>query len=316
MKLLRAAVGLAIVAFLIYFVGVDRVMSRLELVPLWFVPFGIFYYTLCQLVSTKRWQILLRARGIETGFPRLFELYMIGMFANNFLPGAVGGDAVKAIGLYRDNQKSDVAIASVFLERFLGLAALGTLGLVASIPILVQQNTDLVVLLSTVGVAGLIALIGLFVWYPPLSNPIASWLKNNRFEKIGTFLHNLLVATQLYWSQKRALLSAFTLSVIIQAMIGLYYLFAALATGLVLPFEYFFAFLPAITLVSMIPISIGGLGVREATMIFLFAHVGVSNADILTISLIIHALNTLLSFAGGGLLMRGYLVSKLNPKLP
>lgn len=301
---LRLLVGAALAALLVYLVGVDAVLDRLALLPLWFVAFGLIYYTLCQLISTLRWQVLLRARGLEVRFWQLFRLYMIGMFANNFLPGAAGGDAVKVLGLYVDRRPGDVAVASVLVERFLGLAALGLLGLIASVPLVFSQRGDLVILLATVGTAAAITFAGAVVWFPPISGRIARALENTRAGRIGDVIYKIFEATRIYWDHKRSLLAAFGLSVAVQAMIAVYYMIAAVVLGVDVNPIYFFAFLPPLTLVSILPISIGGLGVRELMMIYLFSRVGVDSADILTVGLVIHALNTLLSLAGAPLMFR------------
>ena len=62
-------------------------------------------------------------------------------------------------------------------------------------------------------------------------------------------------------------------------------------------------FRPVITIVSLIPISIGGLGVREGAMVLLFGQVGVASADILSISLTVHVINAILSVWGGAILL-------------
>jgi uncharacterized membrane protein YbhN (UPF0104 family) len=312
--LARALAGAAIVLFLLYYVGIEAVYDRVRALPAWYIAFGLIYYFVCQVISAFRWQVLLRVRGIETRFSRLRRLYLVGMFANNFLPGAVGGDAVKALGVYRDDNPGDLAAASVLVERFLGLAALGTLGLIAAVPVLADRQADPVVLLATVGTAAAIGLAGLIVWCPPISSRVARMLGSARLGRAGTLFRSLFVATEVYWSHRKALMIAFLLSLIVQAMIGLYYVITAQVTGLDISPLYFFAFLPAITLVSMAPISIGGLGVREVVMIFLFSRVGASSADVLTVSLIIHALNTVLSLSGGAILMSDSLRSRLGSR--
>jgi uncharacterized protein (TIRG00374 family) len=300
----RIVLGIGLVALLIYFVGLGDVWDRVETLPLWFLPFGLLYYAGCQVVSTRRWQVLLLARGVRRHFWLLFDLYMIGMFANNFLPGAVGGDVVKAVGLYRNGGPGDVSAASVLVERFLGLAALGAIGLAASIPAMAMADGDPVIILATIGTALVIAGAGAVVWFPPLAQMARRVLSLARFGKGPSLVVRLFDATNIYWSRRRELLWAFILSIVLQTLIGLYYELTAQAMGVDLPIIYFFAFLPVITLVSMAPISIGGLGVREVAMVFLFGRVGVASADILTVSLTVHALNTILSLVGGFLLVR------------
>jgi uncharacterized protein (TIRG00374 family) len=161
-----------------------------------------------------------------------------------------------------------------------------------------------VILLATVGTAAAITLAGVVVWSPPISGRIARALENTRASRIGDVIYKIFEATRIYWDHKRPLLVAFGLSVAVQAMIAVYYTLAAVVLGVDVSPIYFFAFLPSITLVSILPISIGGLGVRELVMIYLFSRVGVDSADILTVGLVIHALNTLLSLVGAPLMLR------------
>jgi uncharacterized membrane protein YbhN (UPF0104 family) len=74
--------------------------------------------------------------------------------------------------------------------------------------------------------------------------------------------------------------------------------------GIPINLIYFLLFLPAVTLVSLIPLSLGGLGIREASMAVLFGAAGISAADVIAVSLTIHIINTLLSLWGGVLMLK------------
>ena len=84
--------------------------------PLAFVA-AILLYLLAQFTSTLRWKLLLpRMLGIR----KLFSLYMIGSFFNTFLPGLIGGDAVKGFYLYKETGKGSLTLASIFMDRYIG----------------------------------------------------------------------------------------------------------------------------------------------------------------------------------------------------
>jgi uncharacterized membrane protein YbhN (UPF0104 family) len=91
---------------------------------------------------------------------------------------------------------------------------------------------------------------------------------------------------------------------VLQLMLASYFSIASVAMGIPINLIYFLLFLPAVTLVSLIPLSLGGLGIREASMAILFGAAGISTADVIAVSLTIHIINTLLSLWGGVLLLR------------
>ena len=88
------------------------------------IPAFLSAIALCifaQFVSTIRWKLLL-PDGV--GLRKLVFLCMIGSFFNTFLPGVIGGDAVKGLYLYRVTGKGSLSLASIFMDRYIGFAAL------------------------------------------------------------------------------------------------------------------------------------------------------------------------------------------------
>jgi uncharacterized protein (TIRG00374 family) len=86
------------------------------------------------LLTFVRWYVLVRAQGLPFTLPDALRLGAVGFFFNNFLPGAVGGDIIKAAFLAREQSRRTVAVATVIMDRALALWALfwfvGLLGLV------------------------------------------------------------------------------------------------------------------------------------------------------------------------------------------
>ena len=92
--------------------------------PLWLVP-GFFCFGLVLLCGAFRWQLLMRVQGIHLGLFRVWQLVMIGMFYNLFLPGGTGGDLVKVFYAVREAPKSKSAVfLSVVVDRISGMVAL------------------------------------------------------------------------------------------------------------------------------------------------------------------------------------------------
>ena len=300
--LLRIAVSATLLALLLHREGGQKVLENLSRLSPWFVLFAWVFYAGCQWLSAWRWHLLLLPKQIDVPISKLFRFYMVGMFLNNFMPGAVGGDVVKAYYLYRWIKHGNYAVISVFLERFTGLIGL-TIISVVTLLFGYSYIASPIILYIVAATSALLVAIVVVLWCEPISDfAIRSfrWLLPAAFVRR---LHELYAALAGYRRHGGTLLTTIAISVVIQLLFAVYYALASQALGIPIDIIYFMLFLPPVTLLTMIPISLGGLGVREGVMIFLFSRVGVSAADILAISLSVHVLNTLLSVWGGLLLL-------------
>jgi uncharacterized protein (TIRG00374 family) len=292
----------ALLGLLLLRLNVHEVVANLRhLTPL-VLLFAWGYYSGCQLLSAYRWQFFLTAKGIQVPLQTLFSFYMVGMFLNNFLPGAVGGDVVKSYHLYRYTRQGQYAVLSVFLERFMGLVGLSILSVVA-LAIWFQHLQSFAVLTVVGGTALFLTTGVLFFWWPPLSGTVLRAVAALLPARIAGKVQSLHAALASYRDHRQTLAITVVLSVAIQVLYACYFALISRALGIPISVHYFLLFLPLVTLVTTIPISIGGLGVREALMIWLFGEVGVAPADVLAVSLTVYLLGTLLSLVGGVLLL-------------
>jgi glycosyltransferase 2 family protein len=94
--------------------------------PLEVVPFAVagLFTAFSALVTFVRWYLLVRAQDLPFTLTSALRLGMVGYFFNTLLPGSVGGDLVKAVGIARGQQRRTVAVATVLIDRAIGLWAL------------------------------------------------------------------------------------------------------------------------------------------------------------------------------------------------
>jgi glycosyltransferase 2 family protein len=85
---------------------------------------GFAIYTIAVFITLLRWYLLVRAQDLQVSLPESLRLGLIGCYYNAFLPGSVGGDIVKAAALARGQERRTVAVATVLMDRVLGLWAL------------------------------------------------------------------------------------------------------------------------------------------------------------------------------------------------
>jgi uncharacterized membrane protein YbhN (UPF0104 family) len=102
-----------------------------------------------------------------------------------------------------------------------------------------------------------------------------------------------------YKHHKNSFINAILLSVIIQIMNVLVYIVLSHALDIVVPWRFFFLFFPLITIISMMPISVNGLGVREALNVYLFSQVDVLSSQALSLSLLWFFMVSIISLLGG-----------------
>ena len=247
--------------------GIDKVLSTLRGIYIPSFILAVLIYICAVFISTIRWRLLLHERF---GLGRLFSLYFIGSFFNHLLPGIIGGDAVKAYYLYRDTGKGASAIASVFMDRYMGFTALMLVGLIA-FPFgfgyfrgsYIEWILPLIVLLF---IAGSFVVFGL------------------RVGRRIKFLSGFYDYFAIYKEKKAVIVKTFLISVVVQAIVifAVYALCRGLSVNV--PLLPLFIFVPVISTIATIPISISGLGVREASFVLLFGFLGISPAQATAVS--------------------------------
>jgi uncharacterized membrane protein YbhN (UPF0104 family) len=256
--LLKIVVSGLLLALIVKKAGPEQVLQHLHSMKAGFFLLSTLIYVVIAWLVAVRWNILL---GGRYAVGKLFSLHMIGNFFNAILPGTLGGDAVKGYYLYRDTNEAGVSFGSVFLDRYLGLFARLFLGLVSGMAAFAE--------LRTVGMHWAIpALFSLFIAGSLL---VFRFRIGKRFGAVADFYdyaHSLL-------KQKQALLKAFLLSLIIQALLIAMIAAVALGIGQKLSFTELFVLVPIIMTVMIIPLSISGFGVREGAFVVLFGLTGI-----------------------------------------
>jgi hypothetical protein len=245
------------------------------------------------LVRAYRWGALVWALGVQVSWWRLVGLYFVGSFFSLVLPTGVGGDVVRIYELSRDSPQAASAISSVLVDRFLGLFvlfALALLALVAGQEIVSPQVRILIALVFLCCLIG-VALLVQRTW-------VEAWGRRLGLDRLLgriRILKELYESLHLYGSA--ALLQAAAASLVFNLMLVVANYFLGLAVGIELSIWYYFLFVPIISALLMVP-SVGGLGVREATYVFLFGQVGVPPDQAFALALAYDATLILTGLAG------------------
>ena len=220
---------------------------------------------LCEFFGILRWQLFLRMLHVEVKFGKVVRLFFIGAFFNQFLPGTTGGDVVRVIYLMRDHPESKTAgFLSVAIDRLLAVLVLVVLGLAFA-----WGRSEWFAQSFAVGNLMKWFAITLFVMLAGLA---ASFVVTSRRLVLGLpkkfparkQIIKLSTLWQLCIENRR---DAFWGTVYTIPMLFAYFsafAFAAKAFTSKVSFWDMTSIMPLITAISSLPISLNGMGVREA----------------------------------------------------
>ncbi len=295
--ILKIAISLGILYFLFSGMDLSAVIKTISTIRPISIIAAVLIILVIQVISSLRWQILLK-KDFEAKYFKLFSMYLIGMFFNNFLPTLVGGDLIKTYYLYKQTVKGSVALASIFLDRYSGFTAL----IFNTVVALIFGHY----LLKGTGLTGffLILVVGfvcasLVIWVDFMHRWAMSILSKIHMYGINHKIDDFYKVLMGYKGHMMGFYKAFGLSVIVQGGVVIAYYILAWGIGMKVPLGYFFLFIPLATVASMVPISLAGLGVREGIFIYLFTKIGTSQEEALSLSLLFFFATLIISIIGG-----------------
>jgi uncharacterized membrane protein YbhN (UPF0104 family) len=256
-------------------------------------------YAVTQAVSSVRWQLLGRPLGFQEPFRRFLGYYYIGMFFNLVLPTSVGGDVVRAWYLDGKSGRRATAFVSVIADRVSGVVVLVLLALIA-LPFrpaeLPAWVTWTVAGMAGGGLFGLTCLLSFGrMTGTRYSVPCT---KYTVFDAVFRFCSLLGDLPSALCPSPRVFLVSTLLSVVVQLANVLVVWLIGQALHLSVPGSYHLILVPTVTLLTLLPISLNGMGVREGAMAVMLAPLGVDAGTAVTLAFLWFAAFVLPSLAG------------------
>lgn len=288
----KALISATLLGLLIWQLGTDALLRVVRESSGWLPVAAVLMLTLQTAVSAGKWFLLLRKQGVSIGYASLLKTYLIGNFINLFMPSMVGGDAYRAVRVSRHTQGVARALPSIIVDRVTGIAALLFVGATGLTMLLAPEH-----LLAAV--AGQI--VALFLAYALIVGPVGRFLQRLPPESLFGIPR---VATMV--------VTALAPSVTLAVVIGLALVFQfntvlinwvyALLIGVDVPLTTLLLIVPVVYLAEAVPISINGLGVREATYTAMFVQLGLPAEYGLLLGLTVSAMRYVAGVVGGLLL--------------
>src|SRR3989454_301436 len=261
------------------------------------------------VMSAVRWWLVLGPGLVPLG--SLVRLYFVGQFFSLFLPTSVGGDAVRILALSRGGTATGRAVSSVLIERLLGVGALLTYLVLGGLMTPALFSSPMKQLSWAAGWRGVLTLVivgglavGLFLALA------RRWLPLQRL------LHDARSVWARFCLSPLPFAAAVLVSLVVQATYVLVWYVLAVILHLAVPLRALLVFVPFVSLASMLPVTISGLGVREGAWTLLLAPLGISSASAIGFSLLFYLANLITGVLGGGVYMtRGADVGRAGSRL-
>lgn len=306
-NVLKIGVTVVIIAFLLSRVDLAEMATHLAQANPALLLLALALYFSAIGLGALKWQVLVRAQGMQVPFSDLADYTLTGLFFGNLLPSNVGGDVVRAYGLVRATGRAEAAAISVLVDRLMGLVAwlLAAVVMAALAAVTLTRGAELEQLEIATAVVGALFILGAAMMFSRRVSQQFKWVFNvGPFKRVQPIAARVYAALQVYRHSYRALALNLALSGCIVVVTTLAWYAVALALGMTLAPFYFFLFNPLLVFVLLIPISFNGLGPKEAIAVFFFGLVGVPAEIALALSLIFHLLIVLTSLPGGVLWWR------------
>ncbi len=301
MTIARVVVGLGLIVFLFWALDIKEILVNIRGVSGKYLFYASIPYLIFILVSAWRWQVLLDFKKFNMSFGRTLVIYFISLFFNNFLPTTVGGDMMRVVYTMKDRRAD--SLATVIVDRILGFVGLFIFALIAVFYLLIMRNDTEFLPFMVVGLS--IVLLVTYVFFSQKAYNLFSPLVGKmRLFKLGERLNRLHAAGTEFGGAWGTITLCIFHSVIIQATLAIAPFFVLLGMGHteigIIPF---FLYVPIINVISMIPVSLNGLGIRENSYVLLFSRVGLAGELSLAMSLLSFFIIFVYSLIGGVLFL-------------
>lgn len=286
----RVGGSLLVLAALFTVLPFSQLLAAIRRVPPATWPLALGAYMALHLIGVAKWRLLINAAGAGIGFATAAQAYYAGLFGNMFLPSLVGGDVVRAgIVLPRARSKSGLILGSLVdrLQDVVGLVAVASAGVALSPQALDARGRAVMLVLGALLASGSLAALATWRFFPARRLPF-------RVRRRVVAVRRAIRATA---ARPQYLVSALVLGISLQSLLVVLNWWLGRQVGIEIPLYVWFFVWPLAKLSGLLPLTQGGIGVREAAQAALFAPFGVPAVMAVAVGLVFEAV-----ILAGGLL--------------
>ena len=277
---------------LVWKIGPPRLWDVFRRISVLWFALGTACMGLVCYFCVVRWQWILQVQGLNLRFWRATSIFFIGLFFNAFMLGSTGGDVIKALYVaHETHHKKAEAVATVLVDRVIGLMVLFIIALVMMAfnysRVFVDVRLRSFAIVTLVVVVATVGGMALTFWrgFVDKFSGLRGWLQ--RLPRYDT-LRRMVEACRIYASHPAVLgkTALITVGVHVFSMLSVVCIGKGLCIATSGGIVDYFLYLPIISSVTAIPISISGFGVREGMYVSMFDQVGVASSAALALSLL------------------------------
>jgi hypothetical protein len=277
----RLVITAAILAYLLRSIDLGAaVHAMLRMHPWWFA-FTLVLVAADRVLMAIRWLLLLRAADVDIPAASALRIFLRSSFVGSFLPAGVGADAARAYEIASRTSRGSQAVASVGIDRILGLVAIAILGIAGLAGWAQHVDPALRLRLMAVAALGGLAVLAIF-WVDKVARAVvpSRWhgsLWGWRILRLGD-------AIGAYRAHPKVLAQVMALSIAVQLVRVFQGYGLGRGLGIQVGLEYYLVFMPIAMLVLLLPVSISGFGLPQAAIVWLLRPMGVPDAESLALS--------------------------------
>lgn len=301
LPVLRVLISASLIAYLVtrHFANLQTVISILKSININMLLLGLATHAFGIFITAIRWKTLLATQEVRLGTGTITLSVLIGFFFNNFLPTTIGGDVFRAYDIAKKGNIPLGTSASVILvERFSGVVS-ASIYVIAALFLGFTAIAGQSLIIPIIVFFFIVVVIGFFLINPSILRLGKLFDRFIVLRKVKEKLRNVYNTLQSFRQYKIVLVKIFIYSFLLQFAVILNYYFIGLALGIDLGLIAFIFITPIVATISMIPVSIGGIGIRENTLVFILISMGVGNEVAGIHSLLVFFMLIIIGIIGG-----------------
>ena len=300
-RYLRLFLSLVLLAGVLWHVSIGEVLKTIASVAdNWiYALLSLVVPGLAVLLSVLRWRLLLSAVGVRKDVRTLYSAFLVGNFFNQFSPSTIGGDIARSWWIRSVGISGTTSMIIVAVDRLAGVLGICLVGLLAVSlqPDLIPGNYPLWIIgVFLLGVVVFIVMVGQVSFQKLLRFLV---VKTPVIRSQSERLEEILSRLNILRAAPHTLIGALALSVCLQAVVIVQFTVIAKALGLDIQMAELAIVVPIVSLVTTLPVSVNGIGVREVSLAVAGAPFGLSTEGAVAIALLFLFVATIYALCGG-----------------
>lgn len=271
-QVLRILIAIGLLIWLGRRVNLAELISGIKTAKGGFLSLALLAYILYFLIATLRWRLISFTQRLNHPFKTLFSIYFIAFLFNNILPTTMGGDVIR-LAYTQEKGKGTIALSVVVVDRIMGMIGLFFLASFSSLFLFLKSGESRFLIPILIGLlVALIAVVALF--FHPVYQFLSKGIERIRVFNLGERLGRAYYEINKYRRAPGVLALAFLLSLGVQVSVALAWWLIGYSAGGDTSILWYLLYIPVVTVIAMIPITLGGLGLRETSFFGLFTSAG------------------------------------------